>query len=70
MSRCHRRFQHWIDTGVFHILTVLADDVYHCGELDLSECCIDGTCVLAKKGVPVLFSYLVTSALPSIVTFP
>ena len=48
---CHRRFQQWVDSGVFdHILQALADDLLERGQLDLSECFIDGTFVVAKKG--------------------
>jgi hypothetical protein len=32
------------------ILKTLAADLYSRGELDLSECFIDGTFILAKKG--------------------
>ena len=48
---CHRRFQQWVDAGVFdHMLQVIADDLLERGDLDLSECFIDGTFVVAKKG--------------------
>jgi transposase len=48
---CHRRFQHWVRSGVFErILQALATDLQERGELDLSECFIDGTFVVAKKG--------------------
>lgn len=48
---CHRRFQQWIDAGVFEqILHALADDLRERGDLDLSECFIDGTFAVAKKG--------------------
>ena len=48
---CHRRFQQWVRSGVFeHILQALADDLRERGGLDLSECHIDGTFVIAKKG--------------------
>lgn len=51
----HRRFQEWIDNGTFeHILTALATDLRERGELDLSECFIDGTFAIAKKGAPAL----------------
>lgn len=47
---CHRRFQEWERTGVLQsILEVLAQDLEERGELDLSECFIDGTFVAAKK---------------------
>ncbi len=48
---CHRRFQQWIDNHVFEqILQALAEDLKQRGDLDLSECFIDGTFVVAKKG--------------------
>jgi transposase len=51
----HRRFQEWVDNGSFErILTALADDLLERGQLDLSECFIDGTFVVAKKGGLVL----------------
>ena len=50
-STAHRRFQQWVGAGVFEqILSALADDLRDRGELDLSECFIDGTFVSAKKG--------------------
>ena len=37
----HRRFSHWVDTGVFDLmLQALAEDLYDRGGLDLSECFI------------------------------
>ena len=49
---CHRRFQRWTEEGVLDdILRALAEDLKDRGGLDLSECFIDGTCVVgAKKG--------------------
>ena len=48
---CHRRFQRWVRSGVFdRLLQALAADLRERGELDLSECFIDGTFVMAKKG--------------------
>jgi transposase len=48
---CHRRFQYWVRSGVFEqILQALASDLRERGELDLSECFIDGTFIVAKKG--------------------
>jgi transposase len=48
---CHRRFQKWIEEGVLGtILEALAKDLEERGEIDLSECYIDGTFVVAKKG--------------------
>ena len=48
---CHRRFQEWVKTGAFEtILRELVQDVKERGDLDLTECFIDGTFVMAKKG--------------------
>jgi transposase len=48
---CHRRFQHWVCSGICErILQALATDLRERGELDLSECFIDGTFVVDKKG--------------------
>lgn len=48
---CHRRFQEWVKAGVFDgILQALASDLKERGDLDLTECFIDGTFVIAKKG--------------------
>jgi hypothetical protein len=48
---CHRRFQEWVRSGVFErILQMLVHDLKERGELDLSECFIDGSFVIAKKG--------------------
>jgi len=48
---CHRRFQEWVRAGVFEqMLRALAKDVKERGKLDLTECFIDGTFVIAKKG--------------------
>jgi transposase len=48
---CHRRFQQWIREGVLRsVLEALAEDLRARGELDLSECFIDGMFVAAKKG--------------------
>ena len=49
---CHRRFQEWVWSGTFEaILRKLVQDVKERGDLDLTECFIDGTFVMAKKGV-------------------
>src|SRR5262245_13591047 len=49
----HRRFQYWVRSGIFErILQALATDLQEHGALDLSECFIDGTFVVAKKRVP------------------
>jgi transposase len=48
---CHRRFQQWVRSGVFEqILQALASDLHERGGIDLSECYIDGTFIVAKKG--------------------
>ncbi len=49
---CHRRFQKFVRDGVLNkILQTLAEDLRDRGDLDLTECFIDGTFVPAKKGV-------------------
>ena len=48
---CHRRFQSWVQSGALRrVLEALARDLQERGELDLSECFIDGTFIVAKKG--------------------
>ncbi len=48
---CHRRFQEWVEKGVFEeVLRTLVKDVKERGGLDLTECFIDGSFVIAKKG--------------------
>ena len=48
---CHRRFQEWVKAGAFEeVLKVLARDLKERGDLDLGECFVDGTFVIAKKG--------------------
>ena len=48
---CHRRFQRWIEEGVLGgVLEALAQDLEERGQIDLSECYIDATFVVAKKG--------------------
>jgi transposase len=48
---CHRRFQQWVREGTLRkVLEALADDLRARGELDLSECFIDATFIVAKKG--------------------
>ena len=52
-STCYRRFSRWVKAGVFRqILETLAKDLEERGRIDLSECFIDGTFVVAKKGGP------------------
>jgi transposase len=48
---CHRRLQEWVANGTFEaILIAVARDLQARGQIDLSECFIDGTFVPAKKG--------------------
>jgi transposase len=48
---CHRRFQEWTRSGVIRrILEALARDLHERGGFDLSECYIDATFMIAKKG--------------------
>ena len=48
---CHRRYQRWVGMSVMEtILRALAQDLRERGGLDLQECFIDGTFVMAKKG--------------------
>ena len=48
---CHRRFQAWVRDGTLRrVLEALAEDLQRRGEIDLSECFIDGTFIAAKKG--------------------
>jgi len=50
-STCHRRFQQWVDAGVFEqILKTLVEDLRERGGLDLSECFVDATFASGKKG--------------------
>lgn len=48
---CHRRFQQWAGAGVLRsVLEALARDLEERGGIDLSECFIDGSFSVAKKG--------------------
>lgn len=50
-STCYRRFSKWVKSGAFRkILEALARDLEERGAINLSECFIDGTFVVAKKG--------------------
>lgn len=50
-STCFRRFSRWVRQGVLRaILEALARDLEDRGKINLSECFIDGTFVVAKKG--------------------
>jgi transposase len=52
---CHRRFQTWVKDGSLRrVLEALAQDLESRGEINLSECFIDGTFVVAKKGASEL----------------
>jgi transposase len=56
---CHRRFQLWVRSGTMaRVFRALARDLEQRGQLDLTECFIDGTFAGAKKGAA-------GSALPS-----
>ena len=49
---CHRRFLQWVRDGTLRsMLETLAADLKERGDLDVSECFIDGTFVAAKKGL-------------------
>lgn len=61
---CHRRFQRWTEAKVLPaILERLAQDLHTQGDIDLSECFIDGSFAAAKKGD-------VTSAKPNAARVP
>jgi len=48
---CHRRFQRWVGDGVLRsVMEALARDLEERGGIDLSECFIDGSFSVAKKG--------------------
>ena len=50
-STCFRRFSRWVKDGTLQrILEALAQDLGDRDQIDLSECFIDGTFVVAKKG--------------------
>jgi len=52
---CHRWFQKWVDDGLMKkIIAALARDLYERGDIDITECFIDGTFVPSKKGALVL----------------
>jgi transposase len=54
-STCFRRFSRWVRQGVLQaILEALARDLEVRGKINLSECFIDGTFVVAKKGASQL----------------
>ena len=48
---CHRRYQTWVRSGALRaVLETLAEDLRAAGRIDLSECYVDGTFIVAKKG--------------------
>lgn len=48
---CHRRFQQWQEQGVMRrVVKTLAKDLMERGGVDLSECFVDGSFCMAKKG--------------------
>ena len=50
-STCYLRFCHWVMTGALRqVLEALAQHLEKTKNINLSECCIDGTFVVAKKG--------------------
>ena len=52
---CHRRYQEWVDGGVFDlVLQLLAQDLLERGQIDVKECFIDGSFAPSKKGAQVL----------------
>jgi transposase len=52
-STCFRRFSRWVKTGVMRgVLEALARHLEEYGKINLSECFIDGTFAVAKKGAP------------------
>jgi len=52
-TTCFRRFSVWVGDDVMRkILEALAQELEERGGIDLAECFIDGTFVVAKKGAP------------------
>jgi hypothetical protein len=51
---CLRRFWQWVRSSVFRQIEAIANDLSDHGGRDLSECHIEGTFVIAKKGAAVL----------------
>jgi len=52
-SSCYRRFSRWLKAGTMRkVLEMLARHLEERGGLDLSECFMDGTFIVAKKGEP------------------
>ena len=51
---CHRRFQQWSCDGTLEkVLEAITEKLEKRRQLNMSECCIDGKFVEAKKGVLV-----------------
>jgi transposase len=48
-STCYRRFSRWVRSGA---LRKMLEHLARVGKLNLAECFIDGTFVVAKKGAP------------------
>ena len=47
---CHRRYQGWVRSGALRVvLETLAEDLREAGQIDLSECYVDGTFIAAEK---------------------
>ncbi|GAB3200662.1 hypothetical protein GCM10027293_22000 [Pontibacter aydingkolensis] len=62
---CHRRFQQWQEQGVMRrVVEALARDLMERGGVDLSECFIDGSFCMAKKG-GLLWARLSAAKAPS-----
>jgi transposase len=52
-STCYRRFSRWVKKGALRrVLETLAKHLEESKQINLSECFIDGTFVVAKKGEP------------------
>jgi hypothetical protein len=53
-STCFRKFSHWVKSGALRkVLEALARHLEERCKIDLSECFIDGTFKVAKKGSQV-----------------
>ena len=60
---CHRRFQQWSRDGTLEkVLQAIGDKLSKRRQLNMTECCIDGKFVAAKKGVAVSVSPNVVKA--------
>lgn len=48
---CHRRYQLWINEGTLRsVLEALAEDLRERGQLDVTECLIESTCMETSEG--------------------